>query len=232
MRHDLKPKLLLELLRRDEIENVLVFTRTKHRANRLADFLTKQGISTDRIHGNRSQGQRTKALADFKRGATRVLVATDIAARGIDVEALSHVVNFDVPNVPEDYIHRVGRTARAGAAGDAFTLVSPQEHGELKAIERAVGERIPRITVAGFGDDAPRAEALEIPIHQRLAAHREQRNGRGRANTTERRPQRPAAPAAPRAESRQRAGAAADGGPRRTAGAGRGDRRRAPRRLR
>jgi ATP-dependent RNA helicase RhlE len=232
VRHDLKPKLLLELLRRDEIANVLVFTRTKHRANRLADFLSKQGISADRIHGNRSQGQRTKALADFKSGTTRVLVATDIAARGIDVEALSHVINFDVPNVPEDYIHRVGRTARAGADGDAFTLVSPQEQGELRAIERAVGERIPRRTVAGFGEDAPRAEALEIPIAQRLAAHREQRNGRGRASA-ERRPQRPAAPAAPRAESRQRAGASSDAGPGgRAAGAGRDGRRRSPRRFR
>ena len=231
VRHDLKPKLLLELLRRDEVGNVLVFTRTKHRANRLADFLGRQGVAVDRIHGNRSQAQRTKALANFKSGATRVLVATDIAARGIDVEALSHVVNFDVPNVPDDYIHRVGRTARAGAAGDAFTLVSPQEQGELRAIERAVGERLPRRTLAGFGDDAPRAEALEIPIAQRLAAHRE-RNAHGRARA-ERRPQRPAAPAAPRAESRQRAGAAADGGQvRRTAGAGRGGRRRSPRRFR
>jgi len=232
VRHDLKSKLLLELLRRDEIGNVLVFTRTKHRANRLADFLSRHGISTDRIHGNRSQVQRTKALAGFKSGATRVLVATDIAARGIDVEALSHVVNFDVPNVPEDYIHRVGRTARAGAAGDAFTLVSAQEQGELRAIERAVGERLPRRTMAGFGDDAPRAEPLEIPIAQRLAAHREH-NARGRARGERRTHQRPAAPTAPRAEPRQRAGAAADGGPdRRTAGAGRGGRRPSRRRFR
>jgi ATP-dependent RNA helicase RhlE len=232
VRHDLKPKLLLELLRRDEVGNVLVFTRTKHRANRLADFLGRQGIAVDRIHGNRSQAQRTKALAGFKRGATRVLVATDIAARGIDVEALSHVVNFDVPAVPDDYIHRVGRTARAGAAGDAFTLVSPQEQDELRAIERAVGARLPRRTLAGFGDDAPRAEALEIPIAQRLAAHR-RRNARGPASAAPR-PQRPAAPAAPRTESRQRAGAAADGGRGggRPAGAGRGGRRPIPRRFR
>lgn len=231
VRQDLKSQLLLALLRRDEIANVLVFTRTKHRANRLADFLGRHGIAADRIHGNRTQAQRTKALEGFKRGATRVLVATDIAARGIDVEALSHVVNFDVPSVPEDYIHRVGRTARAGAAGDALTLVSDQEQGELRAIERAVGERIPRRTLAGFDGDAPRAEPLEIPIAQRLAAHRD-RNARGLVRT-ERRAQRPSVPAAPRPEPRQRAGVAADGGRSpRSAGAGRGGRRPNRRRLR
>ncbi len=127
---DLKAPLLLELLKRGDIKNVLVFTRTKHRANRLAENLARHGIGCERIHGNRTQAQRTEALAGFKDGRFRVLVATDIAARGIDVEALSHVVNFDVPNVPEDYIHRVGRTARAEMTGDAFTFVSPEEdHG-------------------------------------------------------------------------------------------------------
>src|SRR5262249_307321 len=116
-----KPALLLELLRRGDIQNVLVFTRTKHRTNRLAEHLATNGVPCDRIHGNRSQAQRTLALGNFKAGKTRVLVATDIAARGIDVEALSHVVNFDVPHVPEDYVHRIGRTARAEAEGDAFT---------------------------------------------------------------------------------------------------------------
>src|SRR5205823_13437906 len=109
-----KSALLLHLLRSGEMQSVVVFTRTKHRANRLADFLVKQGVSCARIHGNRSQSQRTDALAGFKRGEHRVLVATDIAARGIDIEALSHVVNFDVPHVADDYIHRSGRTARAG----------------------------------------------------------------------------------------------------------------------
>ncbi|MDP9121693.1 MAG: DEAD/DEAH box helicase, partial [Acidobacteriota bacterium] len=149
VRQDLKPWLLLELLRRDEIKNVLVFTRTKHRANRLAEFLDKHGMGCDRIHGNRSQAQRTDALARFKAGTLRVLVATDIAARGIDVEALSHVINFDVPAVPEDYIHRVGRTARAEAIGDAFTFVAPEEQADLAAIERAVGKRLPSLTLAG-----------------------------------------------------------------------------------
>ena len=169
VREDLKGHLLLELLRRHEIESVLVFTRTKHRANRLADFLGRHGVECDRIHGNRSQVQRTQALAGFKEGKYRVLVATDIAARGIDVEALSHVINFDVPNVPEDYIHRVGRTARAGATGDAFTFVSEQDAGDLAAIERAIGRRLPRLTVQGFDYEKRPAEKLEIPIAQRIA---------------------------------------------------------------
>jgi ATP-dependent RNA helicase RhlE len=147
---ELKTSLLLELLRRGDLKSVLVFTRTKHRANRLAEFLHRHEVPTERIHGNRSQAQRTAALAGFKAGRYRVLVATDIAARGIDVEALSHVVNFDVPGAAEDYIHRVGRTARAEATGDAFTLVAPGEEQDLHAIERALGKRLPRITVPGF----------------------------------------------------------------------------------
>ncbi|HEX4965465.1 MAG TPA: DEAD/DEAH box helicase [Thermoanaerobaculia bacterium] len=172
VREELKPFLLAELLRRGEIKNVLVFTRTKHRANRLADFLDRHGIACDRIHGNRSQAQRTDALSRFKNGTLQVLVATDIAARGIDVEALSHVINFDVPNIPEDYIHRVGRTARAEMVGDAFTFVSDQEIGELHAIERAVGQRLPRLTLAGFDYQSKPAERFEIPIAERIAAIR------------------------------------------------------------
>src|SRR5436305_100434 len=148
-----------------------------------SQYLERHGVSCDRVHGNRSQPQRTQALADFKSGRTRILVATDIAQRGIDIEGLSHVVNFDVPNVPEDYIHRVGRTARAGATGDAITFVSPEEMGELRAIERAVAKVLPRKTLEGF-DYAPKtAEKLEIPIAERLAAMRSQRSGeRARAN--------------------------------------------------
>jgi len=169
---NLKAPLLLELLKRGDIKNVLVFTRTKHRANRLADTLARRGVACERIHGNRSQPQRTKALAAFKQGACRVLVATDIAARGIDVEALSHVVNFDVPNVPDDYIHRVGRTARAELRGDAFTFSSPEEEGDLAAIERAIGKRLPRITLPGFDYAKPPTERLEVPIAERIAAIR------------------------------------------------------------
>jgi ATP-dependent RNA helicase RhlE len=164
-----KSSLLLELLRRNELKDVLVFTRTKHRANRLAEVLQRAGISVERLHGNRSQAQRTQALAGFKSGKYRVLVATDIAARGIDVEALSHVVNFDVPAVPEDYIHRVGRTARAEQTGDAFTFVAPEEEADLRAIERAIAKRLPRITVQGFDYAHRPQERFEIPIGERIA---------------------------------------------------------------
>ena len=174
---ELKLSLLIELLRQPGVRNALVFTRTKHRANRLADGLSRRGVAADRIHGNRSQAQRTQALAAFKDGRCRVLVATDIAARGIDVTGLSHVVNFDVPPAAEDYIHRVGRTARAEAVGDAFTLVSPAEEGDLRSIERAVGTRIPRVTLPDFDYTTRPTERLEIPLAQRLAAHRAQRRG-------------------------------------------------------
>ena len=169
---NLKAALLIELLKRGEIGNVLVFTRTKHRANRLAETLSKAGVPCERIHGNRSQLQRTQALAGFKAGKFKVLVATDIAARGIDVEALSHVVNFDVPHVPEDYIHRVGRTARAELTGDAFTFVSPEEQTDLAQIERAIGKRLPRITVPGFDYAKAPAERFEVPLAERIAAIR------------------------------------------------------------
>ncbi len=169
---NLKAPLLVELLQRGDIKNVLVFTRTKHRANRLADTLMRKGLPCERIHGNRSQAQRTQALAGFKSGKYRVLVATDIAARGIDVEALSHVINFDVPHVPEDYIHRVGRTARAEMTGDAFTFVSPEEQTDLAAIERAIGKRLPRITVPGFDYAKAPAERFEVPLAERIAAIR------------------------------------------------------------
>ncbi|MDB4951910.1 MAG: box helicase domain protein, partial [Gemmatimonadetes bacterium] len=169
---ELKAHLFLELLKRDEIGNVIVFTRTKHRSNRLADFLDQNGIPNARIHGNRSQAQRTEALAGFKAGKFRALVATDIVARGIDVEALEHVVNFDVPHVPEDYIHRVGRTARAEATGDAYTFVSPEEEQDLRAIERAVGKPLPRATVPGFDYKARPAQRFEVPLAERIAAIR------------------------------------------------------------
>jgi len=169
---DLKTALLLELLRRGEMKDTLVFTRTKHRADRVAKFLVRAGVAAERIHGNRSQPQRTQALAGFKSGKYRVLVATDIAARGIDIDALGHVVNFDVPHVPEDYIHRVGRTARAEMTGDAFTFVSPQEESDLRAIERAVSRRLHRVKLEGFDYGARPEGALEVPIAERIAAIR------------------------------------------------------------
>ena len=173
---ELKSALLLALLQRNEMHDALVFTRTKHRANRLAEYLVKHGISAERIHGNRSQAQRTAALAGFKSGRHRVLVATDIAARGIDVEELGHVVNFDVPPMPEDYIHRVGRTARAEATGDAFTFVSPDEEPELRAIERAISRRLPRVTLPDFDYTARVQGQLEIPLKERIAAIRQRKS--------------------------------------------------------
>src|SRR5512137_2159636 len=169
---ELKSALLAELIKRDIVADAIVFTRTKHRANRLADYLERHGISTAKIHGNRSQGQRTAALQGFKAGTSRILVATDIVARGIDVEELGHVINFDVPQDPDAYIHRVGRTARAEMTGDAFTLVSPDEEQDLRAIERAIGKALPRVTLPGFDYAKRTEERLEIPVRERLAAHR------------------------------------------------------------
>ena len=174
---ELKSALLLALLQRGDMQEALCFTRTKHRANRLWEFLAKRGIAAERIHGNRSQPQRTAALAGFKAGKFRVLVATDIAARGIDVEALGHVVNFDVPVVPGDYIHRIGRTGRADAVGDAFTFVSREEEGDLQAIEKVLGKRLPRVTVPDFDYAARVATRLEIPLAERIAAIRAQKAG-------------------------------------------------------
>jgi ATP-dependent RNA helicase RhlE len=139
-----KIDLLVELLKDNSIYSAIVFTRTKSRANRLAAMLGKAHILAERIHGDRSQAQRTRALDDFKRGKYRVLVATDIAARGIDIAELGHVINFDVPMVAEDYIHRVGRTARAKATGDAITFVAPDEEKYFAQIERALGRRLDR----------------------------------------------------------------------------------------
>ena len=167
---ELKSELFLALLKRGDMKESLVFTRTKHRADRLQKFLVKSGIKAERIHGNRSQPQRTEALAGFKSGKYRVLVATDIAARGIDIEALGHVVNFDVPAVADDYIHRVGRTARAELTGDAFTFMAPAEEGDLKRIERAVGKRLPRIVIPDFNYKAAPEAKLEVPIAERIAA--------------------------------------------------------------
>ena len=196
----LKPALLIHLLTQRTMTQALVFTRTKHRANRLADSLVRAGIRAERIHGNRSQAQRTAALAGFKSGAFPVLVATDIAARGIDVDALGHVVNFDVPQAPEDYIHRVGRTGRAEATGDAFTFVSPEEEGALREIERTIARRLPRVIVPDFDYAARPKGRLEVPLAQRIAEIRE-RKRRERARQQDNAARRSAAqrgrPAAP-----------------------------------
>jgi ATP-dependent RNA helicase RhlE len=174
----LKAPLLVRLLNGSEMHDALVFTRTKHRANRLAKHLGEHGIKVERIHGNRSQSQRTEALAGFKSGRYRVLVATDIAARGIDVTALGHVVNFDVPAVPDDYIHRVGRTARAETTGAAFTLVSPEEEADLRGIERAISQRLPRVTLPDFDYQARAQAPLELRA-PRPQGHRRSRGPQG-----------------------------------------------------
>jgi len=215
---NLKAPLLVELVRRGEFGSVLVFTRTKHRANRLAETLSRQGVACERIHGNRSQLQRTQALAGFKAGKFKVLVATDIAARGIDVEALSHVVNFDVPHVPEDYIHRVGRTARAELTGDAFTFVSPEEQTDLAQIERAIGKRLPRITLPGFDYSKAPAERFEVPLADRIAAIRA-RKAEERKRAKEKAERRAGHGAAPKPrEAHRRSGHSAPAHPRGPAG--------------
>ena len=209
---ELKSALLLQILQRNLVREALVFTRTKHRANRLWEFLTKNGIKAARIHGNRSQNQRTEALAGFKDGTFRVLVATDIAARGIDVEALGHVVNFDVPLQAEDYIHRVGRTARAELTGEAFTFVSPEEEGDLRQIERAVGKALPRVTLPDFDYKARPPAKLEVPIGERIAQIRAKKaEERARAKAK---------------EQRRAAGASAPQSAARSSGSGAGGRKR------
>jgi ATP-dependent RNA helicase RhlE len=160
---DGKKELLAHLIRQGNWHQVLVFTRMKHGANRLAEYLNKAEISAMAIHGNKSQGARTKALAEFKSGDLQVLVATDIAARGIDIDQLPHVVNFELPNVPEDYVHRIGRTGRAGAQGEAISLVCPDEELFLRDIEKLIKREIPREAVPGFGVPAgERAEPIVL----------------------------------------------------------------------
>ncbi len=164
-----KRELLSTLVRTGRLEQALVFTRTKHGANRLAEQLSRDGIATAAIHGNKGQAQRVRALADFKAGRVAVLVATDIAARGLDIDALPHVVNYELPMVPEDYVHRIGRTGRAGVEGIAISLVCVDETPLLRAIERLLHRTIPIEAVAGFEPD--RTIPAE-PIHLRSAEHR------------------------------------------------------------
>ncbi|BDI04922.1 DEAD/DEAH box helicase [Sphaerotilus microaerophilus] len=148
-----KKELLAHLIQSQDWHQVLVFTRMKHGANRLCEYLNKAGITAMAIHGNKSQGARTKALAEFKTGDLAVLVATDIAARGIDIDQLPHVINFELPNVPEDYVHRIGRTGRAGAQGEALSLVCVDEEGFLADIEKLIKRSIPREVVRGYEPD-------------------------------------------------------------------------------
>jgi ATP-dependent RNA helicase RhlE len=170
---DQKSRLLAWLIGHHDWRQVLVFTRTKHGADKVVRSLQGDGIGAVALHGNKSQGQRTKALADFKRGSVEVLVATDIAARGIDIIELPHVVNYDLPNVPHDYVHRIGRTGRAGANGEAISLMCVDEHGFLRDIERLIKRTIRREVVPGFEPDPN-----EIP--QTIFTQRGRGQGQGR----------------------------------------------------
>ena len=154
-----KREMLCAMLRDAALARVLVFTRTKHTANRVAEQLTRAGFSAEAIHGNKSQGARQRALEGFRAGHVRVLVATDIAARGIDVDGITHVVNYELPNVPDTYVHRIGRTARAGAAGAAISLCDGEERAYLKDIERTIGRKVPVLDAQAFRGARPQRRA-------------------------------------------------------------------------
>jgi len=178
-----KRDLMSHLIKINDWKQVLIFTRTKHGANRLAEKLVKDGIPAAAIHGNKSQGARTKALAQFKDGSMPVLVATDIAARGLDIDQLPQVVNFELPNVPEDYVHRIGRTGRAGATGAAVSLVDHEEIKLLKGIERLIKREIPKITVEGFVPPAQAEPEAPRPPQQRRNQGQGQRQAQGQRQT-------------------------------------------------
>ena len=167
-----KRELLAHLVKSNDWKQVLVFCKTKHGANRLAQQLSRDGVNADAIHGNKSQNARTRALEQFKEGNVRVLVATDIAARGLDIEALPHVVNYDMPHVAEDYVHRIGRTGRAGVEGEAVSLVSVEDRPLMAAIERLINRKVEHRTIAGFEIGTASARPQEARTEQRRNEHR------------------------------------------------------------
>jgi ATP-dependent RNA helicase RhlE len=168
---NLKPMLLTRLLNDAALRSVLVFSRTKHGADKIARKLEQGGVTCATLHANRSQNQRLRALDDFKNGRVRVLVATDIAARGIDVDGITHVINFDFPNVQEDYVHRIGRTGRAQAIGDAISFVSNEEMDDLRRLERFIGRAIPRVKLEGFDYKSNAADPLAAPREPQRPRH-------------------------------------------------------------
>lgn len=170
-----KMVLLLDLLEREKFERVLVFTRTKRGADRLAHVLEKRAHRSTRIHGDRSQSQREAALRSFKNGNTRVLVATDIAARGIDIDSVSHVINYDVPAVPEDYVHRIGRTGRAGKTGRAITLLATGEEHAMRAIESLTGQTVERVLLPDFGGQIAAAPIVKPNVSRGFRSFRSRR---------------------------------------------------------
>ena len=201
---DQKRQVLSHLIKEHNWFQVLVFTRTKHGANRLAEQWNKDDITAMAIHGNKSQAARTRALSEFKKGDLQVLVATDIAARGIDISELPHVVNYELPNVPEDYVHRIGRTGRAGAEGEAISLVCVDELDYLRGIERLIKRQIPKDVVPGFEPDP---NAKPQPIQLRSQEHQQRRGGQNRG-------QRPGQPGGKKEDGRKEGGSQASGKPR------------------
>jgi ATP-dependent RNA helicase RhlE len=199
-----KSELLAHLIKDNQWFQVLIFTRTKHGANRLAEYLGKHGVTALAIHGNKSQNARTRALADFKRGDLQALVATDIAARGLDIEQLPHVVNFDLPNVPEDYVHRIGRTGRAGATGEAISLVSREEEALLRDIERLIKRPIPRLAVANYEPAAGAAHDLDQRPPRPAQGGRKPGGGSRQAQRTPARREQPSRSASSPARGSQR----------------------------
>jgi len=179
-----KTGLIIKLISEGNWKQVLVFNRTKHGANRLCKKMISAGISASAIHGNKSQGARTKALHGFKNGTVRVLVATDIAARGLDIPLLPHVINFELPNISEDYVHRIGRTGRAGASGEALSLVCGEERGYLRDIEKLIGLKLPTSIVEGFEPD-PNAPSKPVKKQQRQSRHSKARKTGEGKNTSE-----------------------------------------------
>ncbi len=177
-----KTDLVIKLINEGDWQQVLIFTRTKHGANRLSEKLSKSGISSAAIHGNKSQGARTKALAGFKSGKVRVLVATDIAARGLDIPLLPHVINYELPNIPEDYVHRIGRTGRAGASGQAISIVSVDENEYVRGIEKLLGERLESETIEGFEPTESLKEILDKKAENKAQNQRGRQNSRANNN--------------------------------------------------
>ena len=208
---DRKRELLSHLVKSGNWQQVLVFCRTKHGANRLAEQLEHDGIETSAFHGNKSQPQRMKALKRFKDGGVQVLVATDIAARGIDIESLPHVVNYDLPNISEDYVHRIGRTGRAGESGQAVSLVSGEDRGYLRDIERLINRRIDQQVVPGFEPGSGYQHAKPEPQGRRGQQQQQRRNeSRSGRDNGQRRPERPAR--SPQPSAQPRPGARRDNG--------------------
>jgi ATP-dependent RNA helicase RhlE len=185
---DMKPSLLDQLLIDPRLARVIVFTRTKHGANRVAKRLGVSGIAAEAIHGNKSQSARLRALEKFRRGGARVLVATDVAARGIDIDGVTHVINYDLPNVPESYVHRIGRTARAGATGAAYSFCDPAERAYLRDIEKLTGNKL---IVAN--DNADGASKASGPAKSDSGTSRHRQDRQGTAWRSNGRPSRPAA---------------------------------------